>query len=155
MAKLRYLIGIFVLLCSCSANKRLAEKAFYHALVGQNEMTIYSRLGAPTNVIATTDGGKLLKYEFYGKGLLIPLSHSGVAEESYTATIKNKKTGAVYNIVTNPETAVSEYSNYQTDIASLNVFIDKHGKCVNYEQNLPKEQLEYYYDQLRKYIPED
>jgi hypothetical protein len=46
-------------------------------------------------------------------------------------------------------------TEYRTNKAFLKVYIDSTGTCTGFEQNLPKLQQEYYYDRLKKYIPEE
>jgi hypothetical protein len=130
----------------------MANKAFYHALLGQNEMAIISRLGAPTNIVASLNGGKIFIYEYYTKGMF---EMKGGGESIDGLEIFNNKTGAVYDIRLYPENSNSRNLSYQKNVNSLFVFLDPNGKCYRFEQDLPKEKLEFYYERLKTYIPEN
>lgn len=64
MKKVTSLLVIAILLTFCATPNKMANKAFYHALVGQDETTVCTRLGPPTSIVASSDGGKILIYEF-------------------------------------------------------------------------------------------
>lgn len=49
----------------------MGKDAIHNATVGQNDETIYSRLGAPTKTISSDDGGKILVYEFYSQSMYL------------------------------------------------------------------------------------
>lgn len=60
----------------------MANEALHYALVGQNEKTIYKRLGVPPKNAQTTDGGKVLIYEFYSKGMYVTPNKSNITYET-------------------------------------------------------------------------
>jgi len=151
MKKLPFLLVITILFTFCASSNKMANKAFYHALVGQDEMTVYSRLGAPTNIVTSWDGGKILIYEFYTKGMFVAPELGEPSRNSWEFT--NKKTGAVYDIKTYSIKNSSGNTSYQIDVNSLIVFLDKQGKCLRFEQDLPREKLEFYFERLKGYIP--
>lgn len=155
MKKSLTLLMISVLFSFCSATNKMANKAFYHALVGQNEMTVCSRLGVPTTIIPILDGGKILIYEFYEKGMFLISNSSNLADSPISLFSVNKKTGAIYDIKVDPEAVKSQYTSYQGNVNNLMVFLDREGKCVRFEQYLPREKLEFYYQKLKDYIPKD
>jgi hypothetical protein len=150
MKKIPFLLMISTLFTFCATSYKMADKAFYHALVGQNVMTVYSRIGAPTNIGTSWDGGKIFIYEFYTKGMFVVPEVGEPTGNSLSFT--DKKTGAFYNIQTYYNNS-SRNISYETDVNSLVVFFDKQGNCVRFEQDLPREKLEFYYDRLKGYIP--
>jgi hypothetical protein len=152
MKKSQFILVIAILFTSCATTNKMANKAFYHALVGQNEMTVYSRLGAPTNIVTSGDGGRILIYEFYTKGMFVVPEVGEPTGNSLGFT--DKKTGAIYDIKTYSNNNSSSNISYLTDVNSLVVFIDQQGNCVRFEQDLPREKLEFYYNRLKGYIPQ-
>lgn len=149
MKKMLFLLVITILLTFCATSNKMANKAFYHALIGQDETTVCSRLGAPTDIVTSSGGGKILIYEFYTKGMF-DMPEKGGAVKGFK--LSNNKTGAVYNVEIHPYD--KRYTSYQIDVTSLTVFFDQQGKCIHFEQDLPRERLEFYYERLKAYIPE-
>lgn len=150
MGKLLFLLAANFLFTFCVTMNKMADNAFYHALIGQNETTVRSRIGAPTDIVNSPDGGIILMYKFYSKGMFTMPEKS---ESGRDISIFNKKTGEYQNAVIRSYDA--KYTSYQTDVNSLNVSFDKQGICVQFEQDLPKEKLAYYYEHLKGYIPKN
>ena len=148
------LVVICILFSLCNTPKKLANKAFHNALIGQNEMTIYSRIGMPTSTAKTFNGGKILMYEFFSMERFPTVNN--FKPEDYDRGISfTSKSGAFYEIPFKPEFKNRKNMTYQEKVTSLMVFLDRHGKCIRFEHNLPKERLEFYYERLKAYIPED
>lgn len=146
-------IGLITLFCSCASTSRLHNEALQYALVGQNEMTIYSRLGAPTRTISASEGQKIMIYEFYNKGMFVTPYKSKL---TYSAA--RDKNGNPQGLTFNSGSTVtndSKYTVYQQDMSSLKVFLNKEGICARFEENLTKDQSEMYFDQFKRYIPKD
>lgn len=147
MKKIPFLLVIILLLTFCATSNKMANQAFYHALIGQDETTVCSRLGAPTDIVNSSDGEKILIYQFYTKGMFDMPEKDGAFKGF---AIYNKQTGAAYTA--HPYN--KRYTSYQLDVNSIVVFFDRQGKCIRFEQDLPRERLEYYYERLKVYIPE-
>ena len=132
----------------------MADEVFQNAIAGQNEMTIYSRVGRPTSITPTPDGGKVMIYEYYSKCMYTTPYKSKVTYSSKQDITGNRE-GLTFNSGTNTATNDPKYTIYEKNVSYLKVYLDKKGNCVRYEQNLPKEQLEMYYEQFKRYLPED
>ena len=141
-----------VLFTACTTTNKIASESFHHALVGQNESTIYSRLGPPTKTIADPGGGKVLIYEHYSKGMFLTPNKSKVTYSARTDMSGNRE-GLTYNSGVNTVTNNPAYTIHQREVASLKVFLDKDGSCVRYEQDLPREVLETYHERFRHFVP--
>lgn len=148
------LIVLAVLLTKCASVNKMTNNAIYHSIVGQNEMTVYKRLGVPANTVSTSDGGKKLIYEYYGKGMYATPYKSRVIYNPKKDALGNSE-GLIIHGGANTVTNDPKYTIYEKDVPFLEVFLDKEGKCVRFQQNLPKKQLEILYEQFKKYIPED
>ena len=72
------------LLISCSSTNKMARESLHHPLVGQNESTIYSRLGPPTKTLTSSDGGKVLIYEHNSKGMFLTPNKSKITCSAQT-----------------------------------------------------------------------
>lgn len=155
MAKARYLFVLTIFMSFCSTTNKMAREAFQYALFGQNEMTIYSRIGTPTRIFTASDGAKVLIYEFYSMDK-IP-NPDNIEPENYSKDIISftSKTGAEYDIRYNPDFKNRNNITYQENVTFLEVFMDELGYCVGFDYNLPKERLEYYCDHLKAYLPQD
>lgn len=130
----------------------MAKEAFQYALVGQNEMTITSRLGAPIRTVPDSDGEKVMIYEFYSKGMFITPYKSRVTYNAARNIVGNRE-GLTFTSGVNKATNDPKYTIYQKDVSYLKVFLNKQGNCVRFEENLTRDQLETYYKQLRHYVP--
>lgn len=127
------------------------NKALHYALVGQDERTIYSRLGAPVRTIPTAEGQKIMIYEFYSKGMFVTPYKSRVTYNAKTNIVGNPQ-GLTFNSG-NTITNDSKYTVYQKDMSYLKVFMNNEGNCVRIEENLTKDQLETYYEQFKRFVP--
>lgn len=140
------------LLISCSSTNKMARESLHHALVGQNESTIYSRLGPPTKTLTSSDGGKVLIYEHYSKGMFLTPDKSKVTYSSRT-DISGNREGFTYHSGVNTVTNKPEYTIHQREVSVLKLYLDKDGSCVRYEQDLPREVLENYHERFRHFNP--
>ena len=143
-----------ILFSSCTTLNKMTNKAIHYAIVGQNEKTIYSRVGIPKSIIPASDGGKILLYESYSKGMFTTPYKSKVTYSANKDLLGNRE-GVTFNSGANTETNDPKYTIYQNDVSLLKVFMNKQGKCVRFEQNLTRNQLEMYYEQFKRYIPEN
>jgi hypothetical protein len=146
------LIVLTVLLTKCASVNKMTNNAIYHAIVGQNEMTVYKRLGVPANTVSTSDGGKKLIYEYYGKGMYTTPYKSRVTYSPKKDALGNSE-GLIFRGGVNTVTNDPRYIINEKEVSFLNVFLDKQGNCIRFEQNLQKKQLEMLYEQFKKYIP--
>ena len=132
----------------------MTDEVFNNAIVGQNEMTIYSRVGKPTSITLTPDGGKIMIYEYYSKGMYTTPYKSKVTYNP-EMNINGNREGLTFNSGTNTATNDPRFTIYEKDISYLKLYFDKQGNCIRFEQNLPKEQLEMYYEQFKRYLPKE
>ena len=153
MKNLIFFILLAILLNSCATTNKLTDEAFNHALIGQNEMTIYSRAGTPTRIIPAPDGGKIMIYEFYSNSMYLTPNKSKVTYNAKSDLLGNRQ-GLTFSSV-NTETNDPKYTIYQKNVSSLKIFLDKNGKCTRFEQDLPREQLEIYHERFKHFLPKD
>ena len=146
--------GLAILFGSCSTSIRMVNEAFNHALVGQDELTVYSRLGPPTRTIPTSDGGKILVYEFYSKGMFETPYISKITYNPKENAVGERQ-GFTFNSGVNTATNDPKYTLYQNDVSYLKILLNNKGTCVNFEQNLDRDQLERYYQYFKSYNPSD
>jgi len=141
------LLAVSILLTSCATTNKMTDKEFRNALVGQNEMNIYSRLGPPVRTITSSDGGKIMIYEFYTKGMYLTPNKSKVTYKVNKDLFGNRQ-GLTFNSGVNTVTNAPQYTIYQNNVSYLMVFLDKQGNCVRFEQDLPQEQLDIFHERL-------
>lgn len=146
------LLVLTILLCFCASTSKIHNEALHYALVGQNETTIYSRLGAPLRTIPAPEGEKVMIYEFYSKGMFVTPNKSRITYNASRNSIGNPA-GLTFKDGVNTVTNDSKYTVYQKDMSYLKVFLNKEGNCTRFEENLTKDQLEAYYEQFKRYIP--
>jgi hypothetical protein len=143
---------VFLLITSCTTTNKLANESLHHTLIGQNESTIHSRLGPPTKTIADCEGGKIIIYEHYSKGMYLTPNKSKI---TYSARkdLSGNREGLTFHSGVNTVTNDPEYTIYQKEVSSLKVFLDKNGSCIRFEQNLPREVLEIYHERFKYLFP--
>ena len=140
---------------SCTSINRLSNKAIYQAVVGQNENVIYNRLGMPTETQRTPDGGKKLIYELHSKGMVSNPNKSKLTF-NYSGNMANQEPHLNWKYSTiNTVTNDPKYKIHQIDKSFLEIFLNKDGECIRFQQNMTKSQLEQFYERFKKYIPED
>ena len=96
MKNLLLLLVMSILFTSCATTNKMTDKEFRHALVGQNEMNIYSKFGPPTRTITASDGGKIMIYEFYSKGMYLTPYKSKITYNANKDLLGNRK-GLTFN----------------------------------------------------------
>lgn len=148
--KILFLLLVFI--SSCATTTKMTNEAFHYALIGQNEMKIYARLGSPTRIISAPDGGKTMIYEFYAKGTPLTTYKSKITY-STKKNIVGERQGLTYNSGANTAANQPQYTIYQTHVSFLKVFLNNEGVCTRFEQNLTREEMEMFYDQFNRYIP--
>ena len=154
MKKMFLLIVPALLLSSCTSISKLTNLAIYHAIVGQNEKIINSRLGIPASISPSSDGGRIMIYESYTKGIFQTPYKSRVTY-SPKMNLNGNREGFVFHSGVYTKTNDPKYTIYQKDVSYIKVYLDKQGTCVRFEQNLPRKQMERYYEQFKHYIPKD
>ncbi|MCY1718875.1 hypothetical protein OU798_00885 [Prolixibacteraceae bacterium Z1-6] len=154
MKNLFLLSILIVLLSSCASTNKMTDKEFRNSVIGQNEITLFSRLGPPTKIILDREGGKVMIYEHYSKGMFLTPNKSNITY-NFNTDLSGKREGVTYTSNVNKETNDPQYSIYQQNVFSLKLFLDKHGNCVRYEQNLPREQLEVYHERFKHFLPKE
>lgn len=130
----------------------MANEAIYYSIVGQNEKIIRSRIGIPSSIVPAPDGGRIIIYESYIKGMFTTPYKSKVTYSAKRDLTGNRE-GFVYHSGVNKATNDPKYTIYQTDVSYLKIYLNKQGDCIRFEQNLPRKQLEMFYEQFKKYIP--
>ena len=143
-----------MLFISCSTTTKMTNIEFSDALVGQNEMNIYSKLGPPTRTVTSSDGGKIMIYEFYTKGMFLTPNKSKVTYKTNKDTFGNKS-GLTFNSGVNTVTNDPKYTIYQKNVSYLKVFLDKQGNCYRFDQDLPQEQLDIYHERFKHITGKD
>lgn len=143
-----------ILFTSCASTNKMTDREFRHALVGQNEMNIFSKFGPPTRIITASNGGKIMIYEFYNKGMFLTPYKSKVTYNANKDILGNRK-GFTLRSGVNTVTNDPKYTIYQKNVSYLKVFLDKQGNCVRFEQDLPQEQLEIYHERFKHFPGKD
>lgn len=154
MKNILLLLVVSILFTSCVTTNKITNKEFRHALVGQNEMNIYSKLGPPTRTNTDSDGGKIMIYEFYSKGMYLTPYKSKITYNANKDLLGNRK-GLTFNSGVNTVTNDPQYTIYQKNVSYLKVFLDNQGNCVRFEQDLPREQLEIYHERFKHFPSKD
>ena len=156
MKNLLFLLVLNLLLSSCVITDKMTNEAIHYAIVGQNEMTLYKRLGVPARIILAPDGGKIWMYEYCSKDMYTPPYKSNLTSTHAEAlNSRNSAPGITIRTGVNIETNAPKYTIHSTIVTYLKVYLDKAGKCVGFEQSLPQEQLEIYHERFKHYIPKD
>jgi len=141
-----------MLFTTCATSNKMTDKEFKHALVGQNEMNIYAKLGPPIRTITSSDGGKIMIYEFYTKGVFLTPYKSKITYNA-NKNMQGNRQGFTFNSGVNTVTNDPQYTIYQKNVSYLKVFLDKEGNCVRFEQDLPQEQLDIYHERFKHFLP--
>ncbi len=150
-----FLLVLIIMVGSCTSINRLNNEAIYHAVVGQNENDIYNRLGIATETQRTPDGGKRLIYELHSKGMVNNPNKSRLTF-NYSGDMAHQEPHLNWKYSTiNTETNDSKYKIYNVDKSFLELILNKDGKCVRFQHDLNKAQLEQLYKSFKKYITED
>lgn len=150
MKNILLVLVMTILVASCSTTNKMADDTFRQALVGQNEMSIYARLGPPKRTIAAPEGGKIMVYEFYTKDMYLTPNKSKVTYNAGKDMFGNSK-GLTYTSGVNTVTNDPRYTIYQKNVSYLKVFLDKQGNCIRFEQDLPQEQLDFYHERFKHF----
>lgn len=150
MKNLLLLLGLILLLTFCASTNKMSNEAFRDALVGQNEMNIYSKLGPPKRTIPASDGGKTMIYEFYTKDTFLTPNKSKVTFNA-SKDLDGYKKGFTYSSGVNTVTNDPKYTIYQMKVSYLKVFLDRQGNCTGFEQDLPQEQLDIYHERFKHF----
>ncbi|NQU33602.1 MAG: hypothetical protein HQ521_10235 [Bacteroidetes bacterium] len=154
MKNLFFLLFMTILLNSCATTNKMTNEAIHHAIIGQNEKSIYSRVGIPTSIVPAPDGGKIMIYEYYSKGMYTTPYKSKVTYNA-NRNLTGDREGLILRLGENTATNDPKYTIYEKNVSYLKAYLDKQGNCVRFEQNLPKEQLEMYHERFKHYLPKD
>jgi len=154
MKKSTFFLVITFIFNSCATTNKMIDEAFHDALIGQNEMTIYARVGKPTSIAPGPDGGKIIIYEFSSKGMYSTPYKSSVTYNTKKDITGNRQ-GWTYTSNVNTVTNDPKYTVYPTNVSYLNIYLDKQGNCFQFEQNLPQEQLDIYHERFKHFRNKD
>ncbi|QGY46879.1 hypothetical protein GM418_25435 [Maribellus comscasis] len=150
-----FLIVLTILFNSCTTITKLSNEAIHFAIVGQNEIVVYKRLGVPAKVIQTPDGGRKLIYELHSRGTPATLNKSKLTF-NYSGDMGTPEPHLSWKYSSvNTETNSPEYTIYSGDTSVLEVFLNSAGECVRFLHNLNRSQLEQFYESFKKYVPKD
>lgn len=145
-------IFVFLLLSllftCCATTKKTSNTAIINTLVGQNELVVLKSLGAPTKVIHTADGGKVMAYEHFNESATLPPNKSNMRH----STAQNKyNTSSGFTYTSNSVKGANDPNNsiYEKNVDTLKIHIDKQGNCFRITNTLPPEQLEIYNKRLK------
>jgi hypothetical protein len=145
MKNLLFLLVLTILLNSCASTNKMANESIHNAIIGQNETIVCNRLGMPTRIEHASDGGKVMIYEHYSKGMfLTPYRYKINYRDGIVLS------GAKYSVTNDPK-----YTIYQTNVSYLKVYLDKQGNAIRIEQTMPQEQLEIYHERFKHFHSKD
>ena len=155
MKSFLFLLVLTLLINSCATTTKSTSKAINNDIIGQNEMVVKKRLGTPTRVEHARDGGKVMIYESTSKGMFLTPYSKPAITYNFKKNLVGERQGLTYT--SNVNTAVNDpkYTIYPTEVSYLIVYIDKHGKVVRIEQNLPQEQLDIYHERFKYFKDQD
>jgi len=150
-----FLLVLTILFSSCATLNKMSNDAIYHAIVGQDETTVYKRLGMPARTIPTPDGGKKMIYEYQNRGMFTTPNKSRLTF-TYSGEMANQEPHLNWKYSSvNTETNAPKYTVYQEDTSLLEVFLNNEGQCVRFQHNMTKRQLEQFYERFNKYTPKN
>jgi hypothetical protein len=152
MKNIVFIICIILFIISCSSTNKLRKKAFHHALVGQNETVVCSRLGPPKKTIHLSEGEKILLFEFYSKGMFTTPYKSKVTY-SHNKDVMGNREGFALNLGENTVTNDPKYTIHQTEVSTVKVYFNKRGISYRFEQSLTPKQVDHFYETFKEYIP--
>lgn len=141
------LVSLFI--ASCATSEKMADESLSNAIVGQNEMLVFKRLGVPSRVEQTDDGGKIMVYEHYSQGEFLTPNKSSVTMTA--GTRYNTSPGIKYTSNVNKTTNDPNYTIYERNVSYLKVYINEQGNCVRIENTLPQEQLDVYHERFKHF----
>ena len=155
MKNILFLLVLTIFLSSCASVDKLATKTIQDAIIGQNEMIVFKRLGTPTGVEHFRDGGKVMIYESISKGMYLTPYKKPSITYNVNRDLTGKMQGLTYTSNVNTATNDPKYTIYPTYLSYLKVYIDKLGNAIRIEQNLPQEQLEIYHERFKHFLPKN
>jgi opacity protein-like surface antigen len=126
MKNLLFLLVLTLLLYSCASPNKMANESIHNAIIGQNEMIVFERLGTPTRVEHDRDGGKIMIYESQSKGMFLTPYNKPAITYNTTRGLTGKMQGVTYTSNVNTATNDPKYTIHSTNVSYLKVYIDKH-----------------------------
>jgi hypothetical protein len=154
MKNLRFLVVLTILLNSCASTNKMENESIHNAIIGQNETIVCNRLGMPTRVEHARDGGKVMTYEYYSKGMYLTPNKSAITY-NITKNFGGDRQGWTYTSNVNTATNDPKFTIYPTNVSYLKVYIDKQGNAIRLEQSMPQEQLEIYHERFKHFHSKD
>ena len=155
MRNLLFLLVLTILLNSCASTNKMAKESIHNAIIGQNEMIVLNRLGMPARVEHAPDGGKVMIYEYYSKGMYLTPYNKPAITYNFNKNLIGETQGLTYTSNVNTVTNDPKYTIYPTNVSYLKVYLDKQGNCGRFEQTLPQEQLEIYHKRFKHFLPKE
>lgn len=153
MRNLLFLLVLTILLNSCASTNKMAKESIHNAIIGQNEMIVLKKLGVPARVEYARDGGKVMIYEYYSKGMYLTPNKKPAISYNINRDLTGEMQGLTYKSNVNTVTNDPKYTIYPTNVSYLKVYLDKQGNAIRIEQNMPQEQLEIYHERFKHFIP--
>jgi hypothetical protein len=154
MRNLLFLLVLSLLLNSCATADKMTNEAIHNAIIGQDEKMVCYRLGMPARTVPATNGGKIMIYEHYSKGMFLTPYKSSITYNA-NKNLMGESEGWTYTNNVNTAANDPKYTIYPTEVYYLKVYLDKQGKAVRLEHTLPKEQLEIYHERFKHFSPKD
>jgi hypothetical protein len=154
--KLLILVLTLFVINSCTVTSEMTSNAMSYAIMGKREMDIYYRVGSPTVIIQTPDGGKIMRYEWASVGMM-PTPSMTRSTTNFNGNVSspyNPYGGTYITGTVNTNSSSRSYTPYQKT-SYLEVFLNKQGKCVHFQYKMPQYQLEEFYNRFKGYIPKE
>lgn len=155
MKNLLFLLVLTILFTACASTNKVANESLHNAIIGQNEIIVLKRLGMPARVEHTSDGGKVMIYEYFSKGMYLTPYNKPAINYNYNKNLLGETQGLTYTSNTNTVTNDPKYTVYSTNVSYLKVHMDNQGNAIRIEQNLPQEQLDIYHERFKHFQSKD
>jgi len=155
MKKIIFLMVLIILINSCATTNKTTNESIQNEIIGQNEMGVFKKLGVPARVELTSDGGKVMIYEFPSKGMYLTPNKKPSITYNVNRDITGQMQGLTYTSNVNTVTNDPKYTIYSKNVSYLKVYLDKHGNAIRIEQNLPQEQLDIYHERFKHFNAKD
>lgn len=156
------LVSVSVFMHCCISSKRTVTKTLNAAIIGQNELVVFDRLGVPAKTTIYNNGNKVWIYQSGGLQFFSGPNtswHSSTHSEQLGVRKARtfKSTFSDLTIRTPDKTAsytLNDDKAYTLNNPFLKVYFNRQGKCIHFEQNMTQEQQEVYHNRLKQYLAE-
>ena len=150
---------ICLLMSNCATTNRTVNRSINNAIIGENEIVVYQRLGIPYQTIVREDGSKVWIYKSRdGQLFSSPNDSWHASTHAEQLAVRKKRTFNTkqenITIRTPDKTAAYELNNdkaYTSINPFLRIYFNRHGKCVKFNQDMSVEQRKLYNERLKQY----